>query len=284
VGGSSPASVTAAPAAVEATQTLTPTRAHTWTIAADSQEIAQTAGQRLGRSRVRVTFALGSVTPATATLPAGFQELTTACEIDQAHDAVLPLRIALRNDGPVALDTTLAFTVTDLRYAIHGGDDEIPIQAATMFSDGAQCQPIGDSEGSAKINYPTLAPSESVEHNYVLVLPKFYSPKYDSNGDLAALRGMVCFITGLGVFVTGDSPNNALPLDAIACYSGPPRQAADGPGAPGGLQVPAADAIAPPPAGTPPILPAFVLAERGFNYSLGSDRSPIHQPTGYTAC
>jgi hypothetical protein len=96
---------------------------------------------------------------------------------------------------------------------------------------------------------------------------------------------MVGYIGGLGVFVTGDSPSNALLLDSVACYSGPPHQAVDGPGAPGGgLQNAAADAIAPRPAGTSPILPAFVLAERGFNYGLTPGNATINQPTGYKAC
>jgi hypothetical protein len=242
------------------------------------------SGERIGQAKIQVSIALGDVIAATATLPTSFQALSTVCQLDPAHDALLPLQVSLSNDGPVALDTTLNFAVTDLRNRLLGNPDPLAIEAATTFDTTApSCTAIGDSEQVAGLEYPNLTPGQTVVHNYLLVLSNFYSPNYDSNGDLYDLRHMVGWIKSLQVFVTGDSANNALPLDAVSCYTGPPHQAVDGPGAAiDALYVP--EAIGPPPAGDSPILPDFVLAESGFDYSFQPGGSSIYPPTRFTAC
>lgn len=265
-------------------QRFTPTRTHTWTVVPDSQELEQLSGQRLAESRVQLTVGLGSVTPATKTPPAGFQDLSGACQVDAEHDAFLPMRVTLLNHGPVALDTTVAFAISDVRNSAGLTSDPIPVEAATTFStDPPLCQPIGNTGQSTTLEFASLAPGRPLEHNYLLMLPTFYSPNYDSRGDLPALRHMVGYITALQVYVTGDSPSHSLTLDAVSCYSGPPRQAVDGPGAPArGLHV--AEAIGPPPAGVSPILPDFTLAERGFDYAYEPGGATITEPSGYDAC
>lgn len=271
-----------APAATSPTG-FTPTRTHTWTLVPDSQEMPPPgSGERIGQSNVQLSMALGDVMAATAPLPTSFQDLSSVCQVDPAHDAVLPLQVTLSNHGPVGLDATLEFAVSDLRIRIVGVTDPIPVEAASAFAtDPSSCTPIGDSQEFANLEYANLAAGETVVHNYLLLLPSFYSANYDSNGNRYALRHMVGYIKFLRVFVTGDNPDNALPLDSVSCYTGPPHQGVDGPGLPGaGLVDPAA--IGPPPAGVSPVLPDFVLAESGFDYRYGE--ASISQPSGYTPC
>jgi len=60
--------------------------------------------------------------------------MSDGCDIDATHDAVLPLQTTLRNDGPVALNTTLAVHVTDIRDARQDQGDPIAVDGATALA------------------------------------------------------------------------------------------------------------------------------------------------------
>jgi len=128
---------------------------------------------------------------------------------------------------------------------------------------------MSGSDETTSLNYPNLAPDETVRQPYLLVLHDVFSANYDERGNLYGLHHLLGYITSLEAHVAGDESGNSIYLDDTDCYSGTKHQGVAGPGAPSGNWV---------------VRPAFTIADGAFDYQYDGVQAQINEPSGGSAC
>lgn len=108
------------------------------------------------------------------------------------------------------------------------------------------------------MRFASIAPDATVHHDFLLVLHGFFSPNFDSEGNVHRLRHLIGTLDGLGVQVAGDEAGHALALDDVRCYRGSSGQGVDGPGVPMSNES---------------VMPAFSLADGDFDFAYGRDNT-----------
>lgn len=185
---------------------FTPTRTYEWRLANASGNAA----------RVRVD--LGEIVPAgdSAQLPSQFLEYTAACDTDPQRDAFLPLSLTATNTTPgfdTDLTVRLLIQYLDGQYSIR-----VPVLAATTFSDGSSCGDAGGTDQQlAGVELGTVAPEESRDHQWLLVLKDYYSPANPSGDDAALARAAIT----VGVPSLANA-NDLFPR--TTCFTGTPNR------------------------------------------------------------
>jgi hypothetical protein len=160
-------------------------------------------------SEAKLTVNVGELSRADD-LPVAFQGLASACTLDAARDAVMPLQVEATNltaDFAVDLDVRIG-----ARFPL--SVDRRVLGAGTQFAEGQQCDDM-NQDGTRELTsviFSDAPTGEAQTHNFVLVLRRYYSP--NSPGGDTALADSIALGFGLNLGDVGITTTTT-------CFSGP---------------------------------------------------------------
>jgi hypothetical protein len=170
------------PAEAPAAPKFEPTRTYRWSV------------ESADGSTGEVRFQLGDVEGVSDELPAGFADLTSACELDEQRDVVVPLKATFEN-------TTAGFDMSpSVNWRVEEAGDNvgaIGLEAASVFSDGPSCDALnsGSIDDGAGVSFDAIAPDATADHDWLLVVHDYLSPTNPS-GEAEALDSYFAVVTG----------------------------------------------------------------------------------------
>lgn len=159
-----------------------------------------------------VTVELGGVLKARPeAIPAGFSEVASVCTADPATDAVIPMRMTIRNTSEVVLNTVVdGWIDSPTGFSAPG----MTIDAATKFADGEECQSHGGNT-NYKWRQNDISPGQTTTHDWLLVVHNYYPPDYPDGHKVPLSKSLASFR------LSATSSDGELPMNSTTCYSGP---------------------------------------------------------------
>lgn len=124
-------------------------------------------------------------------LPEGFAPLESVCDVDEASDLLVPMRISVKNmaEFPGGIESALAFAQG------RTGTNDLNVSGAVKYSDGPSCKTdvldvrsTNDAgrPGPSMINFwSTVAPGESKRANWLLVITDYRGNEFPEGNDEA---------------------------------------------------------------------------------------------------
>lgn len=157
-----------------------------------------------------VTVELGRISKGRPeAIPADFSRLATVCTLDPDADAVVPMRMTIRNTSDVTLNT-----VVDGWIDNPGSAPNMSIDAATTFAAGDECQ-AHSGNTNYKWRQNDVAPSKTVVHDWLVVVHNYYPSDYPDGHKVPLSKGLASFRLSTA------SSDGELPMDQTTCYDGP---------------------------------------------------------------